>query len=180
MSTWIALIRGINVVGKHVLPMQELVSLFEREGCEEARTYIGSGNVVFRSPPNIANGLPVRISAAISRSRGFAPSVLVLSAGELAISIAKNPFPAAQENPKSLHLFFLAQTPKSPDLDALRRLAAGREAFALKSRIFYLHTPDGFAESKLRSRVEHFLGVDATARNWRTVTALNDLAQNLQ
>jgi uncharacterized protein (DUF1697 family) len=89
-------------------------------------------------------------------------------------------FPAAVENPRSLHLFFLAQTPKSPDLDALSRLAVGREAFALKGKIFYLHTPDGFAESKLRSRVERFTGVDATARNWRTVSALNALAQDLE
>jgi uncharacterized protein (DUF1697 family) len=59
-------------------------------------------------------------------------------------------------------------------------LAAGREAFALKGRFFYLHTPDGFADSKLRSRVERFIGVDATARNWRTVTALNALAQDLR
>jgi uncharacterized protein (DUF1697 family) len=59
-------------------------------------------------------------------------------------------------------------------------LAVGREAFALKSKIFYLHTPDGFAESKLRSRVERIMGVDATARNWRTVTALNALAHELQ
>ena len=106
--------------------------------------------------------------------------MLVLSAAELALSIAKNPFPAAVENPKLLHLFFLAQTPKSPDLDALSRLAAGREAFALNSRIFYLHTPDGFAGSKLAARVERLMGVPATARNWRTVTALNALAQDLQ
>jgi uncharacterized protein (DUF1697 family) len=122
----------------------------------------------------------MRIAAAISRSRGFAPSVLVLSAADLAKSIAENPFPAAVENPKSLHLFFLAQIPKSPDLDALGRLATGREAFALRSRIFYLHTPDGFADSKLGSRAERLIGVDATARNWRTVTALNVMAQDLR
>jgi uncharacterized protein (DUF1697 family) len=180
MSTWIALLRGINVVGKHVLPMKDLVSLFERQGCEGARAYIQSGNVVFRSPKSVANTLPMRLAAGISRSYGFAPRVLVLSAIELASSIAENPFPAAVENPKSLHLFFLAQTPKSPDLDALSRLATGREAFALKRRIFYLHTPDGFAASRLRSRAERLIGVDATARNWRTVTALNAIARDLQ
>jgi uncharacterized protein (DUF1697 family) len=180
MSTWIALLRGINVVGNNVLPMKDLVRLFEREGCEGARSYIASGNVVFRSPKRVANTLPTRIAAAISRSRGFTPSVLVLSASELADSIAENPFPAAVENPKSLHLFFLAQTPTSPDLEALSRLATGREAFALKGRIFYLHTPDGFADSKIGSRAERLIGVDATARNWRTVTALNAMAQDLR
>ena len=83
--------------------MQDLVSLFEHEGCEDARTYIASGNVVFSSSQRVANKLPKRIAAAISRSRGFTPSVLVLSAAELATSIAKNPFPAAVENPKSVY-----------------------------------------------------------------------------
>ncbi len=179
MSTWVALLRGVNVVGKHVLPMHNLIALFEREGCEGARTYIASGNVVFRSPRSLASRLPTRIAAAISRSRGFAPRVLVRSAAELASAVARNPFAAAVENPKSLHLYFLARVPKSPDLDALSRLASGREAFALQGRFLYLHTPDGFAESKLRSRVERFMGVDATARNWRTVTALNAMAQEL-
>lgn len=74
------------------------------------------------------------------------------------------------------HGHFPASPPKSPDLDALSALDAGREAFALKSGVFYLWTPDGFADSVLRSRVERCLGVPATARNWRTV---NELLQRL-
>ncbi len=179
MATWIALLRGINVVGKRLLPMQELADHCARAGCGEPRTYIASGNVVFRGPKRVADALPARLAERISKSRGFAPRVVVLSAAELAAAIAANPFPAAVANPKLLHLFFLAEVPASADLEALGRLATGREAFALTGKVFYLHTPDGFPSSKLASRAERLIGVDATARNWRTATTLHAMAAEL-
>jgi len=61
----------------------------------------------------------------------------------------------------------------------LNGIKAKSESFALKGRIFYLHTPEGFGTSKLAERAERYLGVDATARNWRTVSAVFDLAKSL-
>jgi uncharacterized protein (DUF1697 family) len=43
-------------------------------------------------------------------------------------------------------------------------------------RVLYLHTPDGLGRSKLAAAAERLLGVEATARNWRTVQALIALA----
>jgi uncharacterized protein (DUF1697 family) len=51
------------------------------------------------------------------------------------------------------------------------------ERFVLKGRVFYLHTPDGFGRSSLAGRIERFLGVPSTARNWRTVTTLLEMAR---
>ncbi|HKZ73221.1 MAG TPA: DUF1697 domain-containing protein [Steroidobacteraceae bacterium] len=65
--------------------------------------------------------------------------------------------------------------PKKPDLEALERVKGATEAFALEGRTFYLHTPDGFGTSKLAERAERLLGVEATARNWRTVCALLEM-----
>jgi uncharacterized protein (DUF1697 family) len=76
-----------------------------------------------------------------------------------------------------LHLFFLSARAVKPDLSALARLRSGGEAFALKGSVFYLHTPGGFAQSKLRAKVETSLGVQATARNWRSVNRLLALAR---
>lgn len=73
--------------------------------------------------------------------------------------------------------FFLADKPKRPDLDGARALATATERFALKGRVFYLYTPDGFGTSKLATRVEQLLGVRATARNCRTVTTLLEMAE---
>lgn len=169
---WLALLRGINVVGKNKVPMKALASALESAGLRAVRTYIQSGNVVFRSARSDPDALAKKIARLVARNFACAPLTLVISKAELAAAIRGNPFPDAQRNHKLLHIYFLASRPKSPDLEALSRLDAGREAFALKGRVFYLWTPDGFADSVLQSRVERCLGVAATARNWRTVNEL--------
>ena len=176
MNTYIALFRGINVVGSNLLPMKELKLVLEKDGCIDVQTYIQSGNVIFRSPMSDAARLANRLTAAVSRSHGFEPRVVVLTRGELERAAAGNPFPEAGENPKSLHLFFLTGRPKRPDLKSFEALRL-TERFELKGRIFYLHTPDGFGTSKLAKRAERLLGVEATARNWRTVTTLLEMAK---
>ena len=177
MNTCIALIRGINVGGKHKLPMKDLKTLIEKNGCEGVQTYIQSGNVVFRSAHSDAGALCTRITAGISKSHGFEPRVLVLTRAELERAAAANPFRQANEAPKSLHLFFLAGAPAKPDLKSLELLKTPTENFALKGKVFYLYTPDGFGISKVATRVEQCLGVAATARNWRTVTTLIEMAK---
>ena len=175
---YIALLRGINVGGKHKLPMSDLKVLLERNGCVDVRIYIQSGNVILSSAVKDPAVLEKQITAAISKRHGFAPRVLLLTCAELQKAAAANPFPQADENPQSLHLFFLDASPKKPDLDSLEALKTGNESFALKGRVFYLHTPDGFGISKLAQRAEKFLGVGAaTARNWRTVTTLLQMAK---
>lgn len=172
MNTWIALLRGVNVVGRNQVPMKALAVAFERAGFRCVRTYLQSGNVVFQSRSGTARTLGVRIAQLVLKEFGFEPRVMVISGEQLATAIRGNPFPAADENHKLLHLHFLAESPKNPDLKALARLDAGREQFALKGGIFYLYTPDGFADSVLRARVERCLGVAAAARNWRTANEL--------
>jgi uncharacterized protein (DUF1697 family) len=172
LKTWIALLRGINVLGRNKVPMKELAASLERAGFSAVRTYLHSGNVVFRSPRNSASTLSARIARLMLERFGFAPAVMVLTATELAAAIRGNPFPGAHRDPKSLHLFFLSRIPSNPDLQSLARLDAGREKFALDGSVFYLYTPDGFPDSVLRSRFERCLGVAATGRNWRTANAL--------
>lgn len=177
MSTYIALLRGINVLGRNSLLMADLRQLFERQGCRNVRTYIQSGNVVFESPADAARRVPERVAAAVSRTRGFEPRVLVVTRAELRRAAARNPFcQEADANPRSLHVFFLARKPSRPDLATMEALRAPSERFALDGKAFYLHTPDGFGPSRLADRVERLLGVDATARNWRTVTTLLRMA----
>lgn len=172
MPTYIALFRGINVGGNHMLPMKELKRVLEKDGCQDVRTYIQSGNVILTSSIADPAKLARRLSAAVSKSHGFEPRVMVLSAGELQRAASGNPFAAGVDNPASLHLFFLEANPRSPDLNALEALKTKTEAFALKGAVFYLHTPDGLGRSKLATRIERSLGVQGTARNWRTVTTL--------
>lgn len=175
MTTFIALLRGINVVGNNKLPMKDLSALLTGMGLREVRTYIQSGNVVFRCDVKNRATLAAQISAAIKAQHGFAPQVLLLDAAELRKAIAGNPYPEAATNPKSLHLFFLAEVPQHADLQALEKLKSDSERYTLADKVFYLHTPEGFGISRLAARVEKLLGVAASARNWNTVCKLAEM-----
>jgi uncharacterized protein (DUF1697 family) len=172
MRSWLALLRGINVLGRNKVPMKALASALEKAGFQSVQTYIQSGNVLFKSSSRDARTMATRIGRLVERNFGCRPTVLVIGRAELAAAVRANPFPGASENHKSLHLYFLADRPKSPDIESLMRVDAGREAFALEGGVLYLWTPDGFADSVLRSRIERCLGVPATARNWRTANEL--------
>ena len=177
MKTYIALFRGINVGGRHVLPMKDLKVALEKNGCVDVQTYIQSGNVIMRNAASDAASLAKQLTGAVSGSHGFEPRVLVLTRAEFTRAVADNPFSAATAHPQSLHVFFLAGSPRRPDLKSIEALRAKTERFALKGRTFYLYTPNGFGTSKLAARAERLLGVEATARNWRTVTTLLEMVK---
>jgi uncharacterized protein (DUF1697 family) len=176
VSTWVALFRGINVGGNNMLPMKELAALLGSLGLEDVRTYIQSGNVVFRAAGTAAS-LAGRISAAVERRCGFRPQLLLLGAAELGRALAANPFPEGTAQPQLLHLWFLAGQPAKGAEAALATLATGGERCVLRGKVLYLHAPKGIGGSKLAARVERTLGVRATARNWRTCTALLSMAR---
>lgn len=177
MDTYAALLRGINVGGRNILPMKELVGIFESAGCEEVRTYIQSGNAVFRLEPARADDLERELADAIFAARGFRPKVLVRRLSEISEAAAACPFDAAEG--KALHFFFLESTPTDPDLRTLEELKSGSEEFSLGSGVFYLHAPGGIGRSRLAERVERALGVAVTARNWNTVRKLLTLGEEL-
>ena len=176
MKTYIALFRGINVGGHNILPMKTLRALLENLGAQDVKTYIQSGNAVFRHEAEVVSQLSSRISAAIKESQGFEPRVLLLDVVEMEQAIASNPFPEAQAEPKTLHVYFLASVPQNPDLPMLNNLRKDSEQFKLIDKVFYLHAPDGIGRSKLAERVEKALGVAATARNWQTVSKVMAMA----
>jgi uncharacterized protein (DUF1697 family) len=179
MKTYIALFRGINVGGKNTLPMKELVALLEGLGCRNAKTYIQSGNAVFESRIINTSRLSNSISIEIKKRRGFQPFVLLLGIKELEKAITNNPFPEAENDPKALHVGFLASAPKNPDLKTLESLRSASERFRLIDHVYYLHAPEGVGRSKLAANTERLLGVLMTDRNWRTVFKIMEMAKEL-
>ena len=177
MSLWIGFFRGINVGGHNILPMKELKRMLEGMGSEQVLTYIQSGNVVFTHEESRANLLELKIQRAVNSNFGFEPRILLLSAAQLKTAIASNPFPDAAQLPKTLHFYFLAEAAEEVDRNKLNELKSSSEKYSLVDRVFYLHAPDGIGRSKLAARVEKFLGVPATARNWSTVEKVLHLAQ---
>ena len=91
--------------------MKELVVLLEDLGARNIKTYIQSGNALFRSAEKNISQLSSRISGEVMKRRGFAPQVLVLGLAEIEKAIAENPFPEAEIDPSAVHLGFLACSP---------------------------------------------------------------------
>ncbi|HKJ68257.1 MAG TPA: DUF1697 domain-containing protein [bacterium] len=177
MKTYIALFRGINVGGSNKLPMADLVQLLEEFNLDHIQTYIQSGNVVFRSEEIDTAALATQISNAVTDQFGFTPKVLLLELDEFKQAVISNPFPEADSDHKTLHFYFLASAPGNPDLDKLEDLKKPSERFVLQENILYLHAPDGIGRSKLAAGIEKSLGVSATARNWRSVSKILEMAE---
>jgi uncharacterized protein (DUF1697 family) len=170
MKTWIALLRGINVGGKHIVPMKELTKLLESAGFADVKTYIQSGNVVFRSPARPKD----EIGQLIEKKYGFKPSVFIMSGDDLKKAAANNPFETDQG--KAVHFFFCDNPPESVDFELLDSLKAESEAYKLLDKIFYLHAPDGIGRSKLVEKMgKAFPDVNMTARNLNTINKLLDI-----
>jgi uncharacterized protein (DUF1697 family) len=166
------------VGGAGILPMKELVGILESLEFRDIRTYIQSGNVVFTSPEDDPSRVVNRIRAEIGKRFGFEPQILLMEPGELKQKMEGNPFPEAESEPKTLHLFFLQSVPEDPDIQAAEQLKRDSERYALGDNVFYLHAPEGIGRSKLAAKLEKLLGVPVTGRNWRTVTGIMALAEN--
>lgn len=179
MKIYIALFRGINVGGRNMLPMKELVAILEDLGSRKIKSYIQSGNAVFANQKTDTSQLSKKIGVEIKLRHGFEPYVLLLELDDIETVIRKNPFPEAEADPKALHVGFLASAPKNPDLKALESLKIDSERFRLIDNVFYLHAPEGVGRSKLAARAEKLLGVPMTDRNWRTVCKIREMAQAL-
>ncbi|CAN5126218.1 DUF1697 domain-containing protein [soil metagenome] len=173
----VAFIRGVGG-GIRPLPMAQLRSRLEEAGFAKVRSYIASGNLLFDAPPRAtARTLSRRIAACIAEHFGFEPLVVVQTLAELERAVERNPYPAADAAPTSLHLFFLDAPAKAARFDEMDRLKSATEQYRLDEQKFYLYTPDGFGVSKLAERVDRLLGVPATARNWRTIHTMIELAK---
>lgn len=176
--TYIALLRGINVGGK-VLKMADLKDAVAPLGLDDVRTYLQSGNMVFRTTEAEERAVATRISEAIRAHRAIDVTVMVRNAEQWRRVVSGNPYPQAVERPKTVHAFILDRMPETSRLDALKEKEAGREEWRIVGDTLYLHTPDGFGKSVLGQLVERILKVPMTARNWNTVLALREMAEAL-
>lgn len=177
METWIALLRAVNVSGVNRLPMAEFRAKLMELGLQSAKTYVQSGNVVFRSDLT-APLLSRRIADAVLERFGFRPPVLVLGQAWFQAALDANPFPKAVSEPTHLHAFFMERAMPDAGLAFLKSVAAPGEEYALRGRVLWLYLPDGIGRSKLAHRVMN-LPLDITARNLRSVQAIADLARTL-
>ena len=177
MKTLVAMVRAINVSGRNVVPMEALRAMFVACGCEDPRTYIQSGNVVFASESS-PSACAKAIEHALHKRLGKPISVIVRTAAEFRRVIARNPFISQRGVDTSrLSVSFLSAKPAAARLHALEAVRSGRDRFAAAGKEIYLYCPDGFGNSKLAAAHERVLHVTATVRNWRTVLRLDEMTR---
>lgn len=177
MTTYVALLRGINLGRHNQIGMPALRDLFGRLGYGDVSTYLQSGNVVFRTKRAGAKALRAEIEQAISDDLGLTVDVLLRTRVQLDRVIAGNPFVDTESDHAKLLVTFLAGAPPPRRVGELDPEAGGGDRYAVQRLEVYLHCPNGYGRSKLDNAFfERRLGVAATTRNWRTVLSLGELA----
>ncbi len=175
-TTYVALLRGINLGAKNKVPMPALRSAVEALGHEDVRTYIQSGNVLFKSRSKEVPEIAAALESTIMEEFGLRIAVVVRAQQELRLVLTNNPFLAAGADASALHVVFLGSSPTKASVRALDQERSPADEFAVRNAEVYLHCPNGFGRSKLTlDYFERTLGAPATIRNWRTVTKLAEL-----
>jgi len=177
MPRYVALLRSVNVAGHGRVAMQELRASFEALGYTGVTTYIQTGNVLFSSGSKSEAAISAAIEQQLAEDFGDSPAVILRTAPELQRVATASPFAKAGASPSRHHVTFLATPPAKAALAALAIPESGRDQLVVDGREVYVHTPDGYAETKFTgSFLERRLGVVSTTRNWNTVTKLSELA----
>lgn len=158
--------------------MRELAEMFVGAGCSAVRTYIQSGNVIFRAPTGLLEGFSDRITKQIAERFGCRTPVILRTAEQLGDTIRNNPFTKTGADEKTLHVYFLACVPKKQDVNKLDPERSRPDVFVVQNREIYLHLPNGMARTKLTNAYfDSKLATTSTARNWRTVLKLFELME---
>lgn len=172
-STYVALLRGINVGGKHRVPMKELAEVCVGCDCGNVRTYIQSGNVVFTAPVGTVKKLAAELEKRIEARFGFAVPVVVRDREQMARVVRSNPFLKAGKPEKALHVSFLASEPTAEAIAKLDPNRSPGDEFRVVGSEIYFHFPNGAGNTKLTSAyLDSRLQTVGTARNWATVLQL--------
>ncbi len=182
MPVLISMLRGVNIGGHHKIKMDALRSLYLSLKLEDPRTYVQSGNIIFRTKEKNSAALPKKIGTAIERTFGFLPEVILRTPEEFRRAIAASPFPAHRGlEPGKILVTFLADEPGSEASATLLRFKDHPEEIHLKGRELYIYFPNGAGKTKLPwSSVEKLLKTPGTARNWNSVTKMLAIAEELE
>jgi uncharacterized protein (DUF1697 family) len=177
MTTFVALLRGINVGRHRRVAMADVRAAAVAAGYDDVTSYLQSGNLIFESRGHTTTAVGSALEQILENALQLDIDVIVRSAAELAKIVANNPLFDPKLDPKFLHVAFLKQKPSATAARGVKDAAFGRDEFVLRGAELYFRYPDGSGQSKMSAAFfEKKLGTPATARNWRVVCALAELA----
>jgi uncharacterized protein (DUF1697 family) len=182
MAVVISMLRGVNVGGRNKIGMQALRGLYEALKFEGPRTYVQSGNIIFRTREKISPALVKKIQNAIEREFACRPEVILRTTDEFRKAVAATPFASHRGlEPGKILVTFLAAEPGPEARASLLKLKSYPEELHLKGRELYIYFPNGAGRSKLPwSSVEKYFKTTGTARNWNSVIKMLEIAEEME
>jgi uncharacterized protein (DUF1697 family) len=179
-TSYVALLRGINVGPNNRVPMATLRELIAGIGGSEVRTHLQSGNAVFRHERQDPLRLAAELEQAITAELGLTISVLVRAGADLRRVVDANPFPMEKVDGSRFVVVFLSGPVPLDRLAAIDPAAYAPDEFRAGETEIYAHFPESIRNSKLAALLtDRKLGLTASSRNWNTVTKLLALSEAL-
>jgi uncharacterized protein (DUF1697 family) len=182
MTRYVALLRGINVGGKKLIKMADLVRVFASLGFKNVRTYIASGNVIFDDSGNTDRSVLVKkIERKLLQSFGHEITVIVRTVDELETLVKHDPFKKFKSAVDVMRfVVFLASEPSKKRKIPLQFVSENMDVFAIRDGAAFVLARRkktgwfGFPNNL----VEKELGLAATTRNWSTVEKIAAVARS--
>jgi uncharacterized protein (DUF1697 family) len=174
----IALLRGVNLGSRNRVAMPALRAALEKDGFDDVRSYLQSGNLVLASSAK-ADAVARKVQRVIAKEFGLQIAVVTRTRAQLAKVVERNPLAKVAKSPKRYQVSFLDAKPSRAVVRRIEEAADPKERVVVEGREIYAWHPDTIARSKLWALLAgQDLGVTATARNWTTVTKLLELAES--
>jgi len=174
-TTWIALLRGINVGRNKRVAMADLRAVIESLGYSDARTLLNSGNAVFASGRSMKKNAAEELRAALEKKTGVSSKFTLRSADELRAVVEENPLLDIAKDHTRLFTAFVTDPADVSKVKPLLKQPWKPEVIATGPGVVYIWCPNGLLESKASVAVGKALGDGHTVRNWATVMKLSEL-----
>jgi uncharacterized protein (DUF1697 family) len=181
MHTYISFLRGVNMTGHNSIKMTELAALYANLGFVRPETFIQSGNVIFSTKKEmVVKDIAVAIENAIHNTFGYDVPVMIRSVPEMRNILSSNPFLAEVNfDPAKMAVIFLHDDLTEHQIQKVADVDYPPDKFKIIGNEIYTFCPNGFGKTKLYTNFfENKMKVQGTARNWKTITTLLDLAEN--
>ena len=168
------------MTGHNVIKMARLTGLFSQMGYADAETYIQSGNIVFTCANMNVDAISSGIHKGILSEFGLDIAVITRASGEMREIISANPFLEEPDfDASKMAVLFLESTPSDEQIQKVAGIDYPPDKFRIIGNEIYIYCPNGFGKTKLYTNFfESKMKVTGTARNWRTVNKLLEMAEN--
>jgi uncharacterized protein (DUF1697 family) len=172
---YLALLRGINVGGKNLVPMADLRTAFEEMKFDQVATYIASGNVLFGAPRQKRETLTSRIESKLSERFGTELRVVVVSQSELGKVVEGAPRGFGSDSHRC-DVIFLRRPLTVKKTFGLLETKEGVDSAWAGAGVLYFSRLAARASSSRMSRIVALPEYqNMTIRSWSTTVKLRDL-----